>query len=110
MRPAPPSIPVFSDPVAIIASPTAEEAPWGLIQTAQFRESPETPHLFPGEEVFLKIFRKILDLVTFFSQNVSVSGWFQGWNGEAILFSRSSLFWGGPTRELFPPQNRKMPL
>jgi hypothetical protein len=49
------------------------------------RQLPDTLHLFPGEEVFLKIFRKILDLVTFFSQNVSVSGWSEGSNGEAIL-------------------------
>ncbi len=35
-----------------------------------------------AKEVFFKIFRKSLDLVTFFSQNVSVSGWLPGLNGE----------------------------
>jgi hypothetical protein len=35
--------------------------------------------------VFLRIFRKILDLVTFFSQKGSASGWFEGLNGQTIL-------------------------
>ena len=49
--------------------------------------------------VFLRIFRKILDLVTFFSQKGPASGWIEGLNGlndrfvnprltEAVLFLR----------------------
>jgi hypothetical protein len=61
---------------------------------------PDAVHLFPGEEVSLKIFRKILDLVTFFSQNERVSGWFSGSNGESIpsqvrIFLESALFEAG---------------
>jgi hypothetical protein len=37
---------------------------------------------FAVKAFFLKIFRKILELVTFFLQKSSVSGWLRGFSGE----------------------------